>query len=314
MPSAFFFRPHHLALFAGIDIQDLTGDTSTPALTRQEQYRLRDVLGRHRFLKRRPTLISTTWQYFPSNLRSLSIKPKLLRVFSTLLLKLLSIYRPRSHSIYSSPYQHGIYQQPTCHSPRTRPCPCNITHQAPHKPKLHGALPSSIIGITPLSKMPTLTPNNNQAHVLQALLPRSSKIPDLPQPRPRSQERALNIYSMRSPPLIDAHIRQTLMTRQNREIETGERDAASHWPEFLGRRGEGYFEGGFGGDVAGDELECFVVGQGGRLGSADIETGDERAGGEESGDSGGANEACSSCYQDVSSCEVERQIHDLATH
>ena len=96
------------------------------------------------------------------------------------------------------------------------------------------------------------------------------------------------------------------MVGEDGEIETGERDATSHGTKLFGGESEGFFKCGLGGDIAREILECVAVGE---VGRADIETGDSRLSCKESFDGRGTNETCTSSDQNVSSFEVEREVH-----
>lgn len=151
--STLLFHPHHFTLLPRVDIQDLTCDASTPALTREKENTFCNSLWRDRFLK-------------PS--RSLAIEPELVWIFCTLLSELRCVNWTRCYSIDSFLHQlEKSYCLTDPHSPSPWPNSAHVPHQAPHQPELYSTLSTCVVCIASLPKMTTLTPHNYQPHVPQ---------------------------------------------------------------------------------------------------------------------------------------------------
>jgi hypothetical protein len=87
--SALALHPHYLSLLARINIQHLTSDITTPALTREKQNALRHALRRDRPFQRNPVMpLADRYLVSAENIRRLSIQPKLIWILSTFLFEL----------------------------------------------------------------------------------------------------------------------------------------------------------------------------------------------------------------------------------
>lgn len=289
--------PQHLPLLPTIDIQNLARDMATPGLASQEKNAPRDRHGWNGLGECGADggMLVLDWtgeegynrkRGDGGDGRSLGLLPVLLGVLLAFVFELVGVdgaggdgidptYIHASALLLSHRMHRAVLRFQEGNSPSARKNAGDITFQTLQQPRLHGALPTRIIGIHPLAEMAALAAYDDQTDVARV----RARVLDLPHPPFCGQHCAFDVDAVGLPPLFDGHVHEGAMVREDAEIERCECDAALHDAEIAAGGLEGAGELFFGGDVHLVEFEMEVLDR--DFGLADVEDGDVGPGGQE---------------------------------